>query len=124
LNKVDEAGLSFNDMVEQRSDNSDVTDEIVFVADAPDITSVVHAEEELKAEWPKLIQSITSLRSQLASISNTSTTSTVEFAEILSKVDNKLAILKGFMESPPLAGSLVLQHGVDVYLMLEGLAGV
>jgi hypothetical protein len=124
LNKVDEAGVSFNDMVKQRSDNSDVTDEIVFVADAPDITSVVHSEEEVRAEWPKLIQFITSLRSQLASISNSSTTSTVEFAEISSTLDNKLAILKGFVGSPPLAGSLVLQHGVDVYSMLEGLAGV
>ena len=50
LNKVDEAELSFNDMVEQRSDNSDVTDEIVFVVDTPDITSVVHSEEEVRAE--------------------------------------------------------------------------
>jgi len=124
LNKVDEAGVSFNDMVEQRSDNSDVADEIIFVADAPDITSVVHSEEEVRAEWPKLVQSITSLRSQLASLSGSSTTSTVEFAEILSTLDNKLAILKGFVGLPPLAGSLVLQHGVDVYLMSEGLAGV
>ena len=63
LNKVDEAELSFNDMVEQRSDNSDVTDDLVFVADTPDITSVVHSEEEVRAEWPKLVQSITSWRS-------------------------------------------------------------
>jgi hypothetical protein len=42
----------------------------------------------------------------------------------LSTLDKKLAILKGFMGSPPLAGSLVLQHGVDVYSMFEGLVGV
>jgi hypothetical protein len=60
-------------MVDQRSD-SDATDEIEFVADAPDISSVVHSEEEVRAEWPKLVQSITSLRSQLGLVSNKSTT--------------------------------------------------
>jgi len=123
LSKVDEAGVSLSDMVDQQSD-SDATDEIEFVADAPDISSVVHSEEEVRAKWPKLVQSITSLRSQLGSLSNSSTTSNVEFAEILLTVDKKLAILKGFTGSPPLTGSLVLQHGVDIYSMLEGLAGI
>jgi hypothetical protein len=48
----------------------------------------------------------------------------VKFAEILSTFDNKLTILKGFMGSPPLTGSLVLQHRVNVYSMLEELAGI
>jgi hypothetical protein len=79
-------------MQEQLLDHSDAaTDEMVFVPDAPAITSVVHSEEEVRAKWPKLVQSITSLRSQLASVFNSSTTSTaVEFAEILSVFDNKL----------------------------------
>ena len=92
MNKVDEDGVSLNGMHEQLLDHSDAaTDEMVFVPDAPAITSVVHSEEEVRAKWPKLVQSITSLRSQLASVFNSSTTSTaVEFAEILSVFDNKL----------------------------------
>jgi hypothetical protein len=75
------------------------------------------------AEWPKLVTSVLSLRTQLVVFSAIKANSDAGVVELLSGLDDKLAILKGLIGVSPHSDSVVAELGVDVFLILDGLAG-
>jgi len=75
------------------------------------------------AEWPKLVASVLSLRTQLVAFSAIKANSDAGVAYLLSGLDDKLAILKGLIGASPHSNLVVAELGVDVFSVLDGLAG-
>jgi len=98
-------------------------EEMEFVPEAPKLNRLISLEEEMYAEWPKLVTSVLSLRTQLVAFSAIKANSDAGVAELLSGLDDKLAILKGLIGASPHLDSVVAELGVDIFLVLDGLAG-
>jgi len=63
---------------------------------------LISSEEEMYAELPKLVTSVPSLRTQLVVFSAIKANSDAGVAELLSGLDDKLAILKGLIGALPI----------------------
>jgi hypothetical protein len=93
-------------------------EEMEFVLEAPELHRLISTEEEMYAEWPKLVTSVlSSLRNQLVAFSAIKANSDAGVADLLSGLDNKLAILKGLIGALPHFDSVV---AVDVFSLLDG----
>ena len=84
---------------------------------------LISTEEEMYKEWPKLVTSILSLRTQLVAFGAIKANSDAGVEELLTGLDDKLAILKGLIGALPHLDLVVAELGVDVFLVLDGLAG-
>ena len=98
-------------------------EEMEFVPEAPELHRLISTEEEMCAEWPKLVASVLSLRTQLVAFSAIKANSDAGVAYLLSGLDDKLAILKGLIGASPHSNLVVAELGVDVFSVLDGLAG-
>jgi hypothetical protein len=97
-------------------------EEMEFVPEAPELHRLISTEEEMYAEWPKLVTLVLSLRIQLVAFAIKANSDAGE-ADLLSGLDYKLAILKGLIGASPHSDSVVAELGVDVFSVLDGLAG-
>ena len=97
-------------------------EEMEFVPEAPEFHRLISTEEEMYAEWPKLVTLVLSLRIQLVAFAIKANSDAGE-ADLLSGLDYKLAILKGLIGASPHSDSVVAELGVDVFSVLDGLAG-
>jgi len=66
--------------------------EIEFVPEAPELNWLISSEEEMYAEWPKLVTLVLSLRTQLVGFSAIKANLDARVVELLSGLDDKLAI--------------------------------
>lgn len=100
-------------------------EEMEFVPEAPELHRLILTEEEMYAEWPKVVTLVLSLRTQLVAFSGIKASSDAGgvAAELLLGLDNKPAILKGLIGTLRHLDSVVAELGVDMFLVLDGLPG-
>jgi hypothetical protein len=94
-------------------------EEMEFVPEAPELNGLISSEEEMYAEWPKPFTSVLRLRTQLVAFSAIKANSDAGVAELLSGLDDKLAILKGLIGASPRLDLVVAELGVDVFSVLD-----
>jgi hypothetical protein len=123
LEAVAEAGTSEKNLSNVSHDVFE-DEEMEFVPEAPELHRLISTEEEMYEKWPKLVTSVLSLRTQLVAFSAIKANSDAGVADLLSGLDDKkLAILKGLIGASPHSDSVVAELGVDVFSVLDGLAG-
>ena len=101
--------------------------EVTFEAAVPELRismpDDINSLSFVISEWPKVVESVFILRSQVWLARELQGDATVSFSELIVVLDDKLAFLKGCVGSPPMPGASMFDHGLDLFSAAEGAAG-